>query len=153
MQHRISAGALVVQDSRILLVRHQKVGVYDFWVAPGGGVIENESLAQAAAREVKEESGLEVEPGRPVYFEEFFDSHTRHLKVWFICQLLGGALSTAAQEATREHIIDARFFTESEIKGEPRDVFPEILRNAFWDDFKSGFPSFRHLSLRKMAYS
>jgi 8-oxo-dGTP diphosphatase len=153
MQHRISAGALVMKDNRILLVRHQKPGVYDFWVAPGGGVVGNESLAQAAAREVKEESGLSVEPTRPVYLEEFFDAHTRHIKTWIVCQLIDGSLSTAAHEATREHIVDARFFTESEIKDEPRDVFPEILRNAFWDDFKSGFPAFRHMGLRKMAYS
>jgi 8-oxo-dGTP diphosphatase len=37
MKHRIAAGVIVENDNRILLVRHTKHGVYDFWVAPGGG--------------------------------------------------------------------------------------------------------------------
>lgn len=48
MNHRIYAGALVVSDDRPLLVRHVKPGEYDFRVAPGGGVIGTETLAEAA---------------------------------------------------------------------------------------------------------
>ncbi|GAA0379514.1 DNA mismatch repair protein MutT [Acrocarpospora corrugata] len=35
-----------------------------FWVTPGGGVDEGESLAVAAIRELREEIGLELEPDR-----------------------------------------------------------------------------------------
>lgn len=45
MTHRISAGAIVESDGRLLLVRHYRPGRYDFWVAPGGGVKGDESLA------------------------------------------------------------------------------------------------------------
>ena len=101
MKHRISAGALVLKDERLLFVRHKKEGSYDFWVAPGGGVIDSENLLEAAVREVKEETGLDVEAVRPVYLEEFTEPTTRHIKTWILCNLVGGTISTEAYEAVR----------------------------------------------------
>lgn len=77
MKHRIAAGALVEHEGRILLVRHRKEGAYDFWVAPGGGAEGTEDLRDTVRREVKEECGLEVEPGAVAYFEEFYSPDTR----------------------------------------------------------------------------
>lgn len=67
LQHRIAAGVLLEHEGRILLMRHRREGVYDFWVAPGGGVEGLEDLRAAARREVKEECGLDVEPTRIAY--------------------------------------------------------------------------------------
>ena len=152
MNHRISAGAIVIEKGRVLLVRHRKEGSYDFWVAPGGGVIGTEDIFQAAKREVKEETGLDAEPLRPIYLEEFHQPTTRHIKTWILFELTGGALSVEAYEAAREHIVEARFFTEDELRKEQRDVFPEILRDRVWVDMKAGFPRFEYLGLRAMAY-
>ena len=60
MTHRISAGVLVEQEDRILLVRY---GQHDFWVAPGGGARGTESLRETARREVREETGTEAAVG------------------------------------------------------------------------------------------
>ncbi len=54
--------AVVVVDKRmgrVLLIRRHKYG-RNFYVVPGGGVEEGESLSEAAIREVKEETGLDV---------------------------------------------------------------------------------------------
>ncbi len=152
MKHRISAGAIVFDQGRVLLVRHNKEGSYDFWVAPGGGVIDTEDIFQAAKREVKEETGLDAEPIRPIYLEEFHEPTTRHIKTWIWFKLTGGALSVDAHEAAREHIVEARFFTEDELKHERRDVFPVVLRNRAWRDLETGFNHFEYLGLRAMAY-
>jgi 8-oxo-dGTP diphosphatase len=45
-------------EQRVLLVRHIDTG---HWVAPGGAVEPNERPADAACREMREETGLEVE--------------------------------------------------------------------------------------------
>ena len=70
MRHRIAAGALVVEGDRLLLVHHRRPGAYDFWVAPGGGVSGAEELPHAAAREVVEETGLQVEVAALAYVED-----------------------------------------------------------------------------------
>lgn len=56
-KHIVSAAAIVRNDQgHILLIKGPKRG----WEMPGGQVEEGESLAQAAIREVKEESGIDI---------------------------------------------------------------------------------------------
>lgn len=150
MNHRIAAGALVVHEGRILLVRHHKPDSYDFWVAPGGGVEGGEDLHTGLRREVREESGLIVEPERVAYIEELLTPSTRECKVWFHARLVGGELSTSAPEASREFITDARFMSRSEFAG--KIVFPPVLANIFWSDLEAGFPQAKYLGVRKMEF-
>ena len=150
MQHRISAGAIVEEEGRILLVRHRRPQRYDFWVAPGGGVKEAEELRVAAVREVREESGLEIEPLELVYIEELVDPETRHCKFWFTARLLGGTLSTRHPEATAEYIIDAAWLSRSEMEG--KVVFPPVLAEQYWSDKNRGFSGPIHLGLRPMEF-
>lgn len=57
-KHIVSAAAIVLNDDReILLIRGPRRG----WEMPGGQVEEGESLAEAAIRETKEESGVDIE--------------------------------------------------------------------------------------------
>lgn len=46
----------------VLLIKRGKDPYKDCWALPGGFLDENETLKQAAARELKEETGLEIEP-------------------------------------------------------------------------------------------
>jgi len=50
-----------IQDRRLLVVRPHNV---DVWFLPGGVPESGESLAEAAAREVDEETGVTIDAGR-----------------------------------------------------------------------------------------
>lgn len=57
------ATAVVVDSAgRVLLVRD---GDAEAWYAPGGTLQPGESLAEGVVREVREETGIEIEPKRP----------------------------------------------------------------------------------------
>jgi len=58
----VGVGGVVVRDGRVLLIRRGKQPLYGRWVVPGGTVELGESLGQALVREMREETGLEVEP-------------------------------------------------------------------------------------------
>ncbi|PIS03033.1 MAG: nucleoside triphosphate hydrolase [Chlamydiae bacterium CG10_big_fil_rev_8_21_14_0_10_42_34] len=58
MERQFTATAYVFHDNQVLLHKHAKLGK---WLPPGGHVEANETPPEAAIREVKEETGLDIE--------------------------------------------------------------------------------------------
>lgn len=148
-RHRISAGAIVVHESRVLMVRHRKPDTYDFWVCPGGGVQGSESLESAAEREVKEETGLTVRVGQLAYIEEFFNPDTRFIKLWFLAAFEGGTFDTSHPDTVREHIVEAAWRTPDEVM--TGSVFPELMKQRFFHDKRTGLVGPVRMPLREMS--
>jgi len=73
----IAVGGVVVNDGKLLMVRRAHEPGKGLWSIPGGRLEHGEYIAQAVAREVKEETGLDVDvrellgilevPGTPHY--------------------------------------------------------------------------------------
>jgi len=57
MEPRLRVSVILRRESRILLIRHEKVG-REVWLLPGGGVNAGESLADALQRELTEECAI-----------------------------------------------------------------------------------------------
>jgi 8-oxo-dGTP diphosphatase len=150
LKHRISAGALVQDKGRLLMVRHVKPGAYDFWVAPGGGVIGDESLEDAARREAREETGIEVESLRLAYIEELTQPDQRHCKFWFHARALGGRLSCDSPQARDEHIAETAWLAPNEF--ESKTVFPTVLVERYWQDLRQNLATVVRLPLRRMEF-
>jgi mutator protein MutT len=58
----VGVGGVLIHEGRVLLVRRGKEPLYGRWVVPGGTVELGEPLDEALVREMREETGLEVEP-------------------------------------------------------------------------------------------
>lgn len=72
-RQRIAAYALLTRDGEVLLTRmSDRTRIHGRWTLPGGGIDHGEDPRAALRREVHEETGLWVEPGRVV------DVHSSH---------------------------------------------------------------------------
>ena len=69
-----AVGAVVVHDGAVLLVRRGRAPSRGVWAVPGGRIELGETLAEAAEREVREETGIRIRAGEPVWS---FDSVVR----------------------------------------------------------------------------
>jgi len=101
----------VVQNDKVLLIHHRKL---DKWLPLGGHIELDEDPEQAAIREAKEESGLEVEllgerppttsPGtRALIAPRFLDIHRitdthEHIGMIYWARPRNGSLALAAEE-------------------------------------------------------
>jgi ADP-ribose pyrophosphatase len=60
-------GAVVFKENKVLLVLRAKPPAENHWTIPGGSVELGETLQEAAEREIREETGLIIKAGGPVY--------------------------------------------------------------------------------------
>jgi len=71
-RHRPSARLLVLDAGGALLLFHFVHGADAFWATPGGALEPGESFEQAARRELREETGFEIDTlDAPVATREF----------------------------------------------------------------------------------
>jgi 8-oxo-dGTP diphosphatase len=150
MKHRISAGVLALHDDKILLVRHFRPGVHDFWCGPGGGVEGAEQLHDAAEREAFEEAGVRVRARALAYIDELVDDWGRIVKFWFLADYASGDIDVSANPAEGEAISEAGWFARDALPA--GHVFPDVLRHRFWDDVTTGFPAPIKLPLRQSIF-
>ena len=66
---RPAAYAIIIRGAHLLLMRLRHTGKYHL---PGGGVQTGERIKDTLKREVKEETGLEIEVGEFAHFDEIF---------------------------------------------------------------------------------
>jgi len=101
----VGVGAVIVRDGLVLIVRRANPPLQGEWSIPGGALDLGEKLRDGVAREVREETGLEVEVG-PVLdvFDSIFpDAEGRtqyhYVLVDYLCRPLSGT-AIAASDAT-----------------------------------------------------
>jgi 8-oxo-dGTP pyrophosphatase MutT (NUDIX family) len=129
--HRIAGGAIVVHEDRILLVRYRHDGG-TFLVAPGGGALAEESVAETAVRETFEETGVRVSPGRVLLVEGILTPQFKMCKVWMACTVQGG-VAHLTEGAPLEGIVECRWFRRGELDSEI--VYPWIITARPWPSF------------------
>ncbi len=69
----VAVGAIVFNNSRVLLVRRGQPPSQDLWAIPGGRVEIGETLQEAAEREILEETGITIRAREPVYTFDYIE--------------------------------------------------------------------------------
>ncbi len=133
-----TASAFIVEDNKILLMKHSKLGM---WLQPGGHVEEDETPDEAARREAREETGVEIEFVKDFAPEDSLDETDNLPRPFNInlhpiendhyhCDFQFLATVREENNATHAHEHDGlRWFTSEELGDESFDM-PENLREA-----------------------
>jgi 8-oxo-dGTP diphosphatase len=126
---RVRACGLCYKNESILLVKHNLDGTI-LWAPPGGGVDFNTSLEQTIVREFKEETSLDVVPGKFLFLNEHISPPLHAIELFFIINSFSGILKKGFDPELPEHntIEDIAFLNQHEISQIPSDQLHQVLK-------------------------
>lgn len=153
---RQRAAGILIDNGKMLLIHRIRTinGIKkEYYVIPGGGVEENETLIEATKRELLEEVGIEVNviSEEPIYvFEEDNDKQS-----YFLIESNGGNIGTGNgpeftnSEYSGRGIYLVEMVTISDILDGKINLLPEILRESIVSDIRK-IPNIKNISSRDL---
>ncbi|MEO8846502.1 MAG: NUDIX hydrolase [Kofleriaceae bacterium] len=109
-----AVGAFIFDaQDRVLVIQRGTPPGEGLWSVPGGKLEARETLAQAVAREVREETGLVVEVGPLACVVEPIGDDYHFVILDYLARTIGGALAPASD------VRDARWVTDAELAALP----------------------------------
>ena len=146
---RVRVGALIFDDDAapgsVLLAEHAGLwSAEPFWTPPGGGVEFGESVGEALAREVREETGLDVAMGAVRYVLDFVRLPLHAVSLYAEARLVSGRLADARLGSDPEFAPDAqilralRWVALDDLAG--LAVVPAPFSERLAADARAGFP-------------
>jgi mutator protein MutT len=81
----VGVGAVIVENGKVVLVKRRYEPLAGRWSLPGGTLELGETLEEGVAREMREETGLEVEVGPVIeVFDRIITDDTRRIRYHFV---------------------------------------------------------------------
>ncbi len=137
---RIRAVAILIKDNQVLLI-HRK-NEKEYFVFPGGGVEQGESVEAAVIREVREEATIDIKINKLLYHHIYDDDTEQY---FYLCDYIKGEpkLSVDSEENIKmskgNDYYSPLWFKIEELKNTL--VYPLEIRDLFIADFKDNFPN------------
>jgi 8-oxo-dGTP diphosphatase len=126
----VGVGGILFQEERVLLVRRGKEPARGQWSIPGGVVDTGETLREAVAREMREETGIQIEPTALIKILDRIFRNGRgrvayhYVLVDFLCRYIGGEVRAGSDA------LEARFIPVADLSS--LDVIP-VARDVIYE--------------------
>jgi 8-oxo-dGTP diphosphatase len=120
--------AVVVRDSRLLLVRRANPPDQGLWGFPGGRIEHGETLLHAAERELREETGFVTRAqGVLTAFDVLDRAPDGRLRFHYVIAVVGCADSGQAEIRAGDDATAVDWFTLDQIRAAPERMSPGLL--------------------------
>jgi 8-oxo-dGTP diphosphatase len=131
---RVRVSGILVEEERILLVRHKSLGRHGIlWAPPGGGMKFGLSAGDNLTREFREETGLEIAVSNFLFVHEFLQPPLHAIELFFVVSRTGGTLLTGTdpEMAGEEQIIETvEFISFRDLADIERMQLHQVLRDV-----------------------
>ena len=118
MEKRVSSRAIIIEDGKVLAMFRRKVkkdgSIKEYYVIPGGGLEDGETLEENVIRELKEEFNVDIEVVKFLGTEEYDDT----IANYFLCKIVNGTPKLGGEELDRmtpENYYEIRYINLNEI--------------------------------------
>lgn len=148
MRKPIRAVAILIKGENVLLMQRKKDGK-EYWVFPGGGVKEDETIDEAVLRELKEETSIEAKAVKLLYHHHLIGNSDQY---FYLCEYISGVPKLGNFNEMKNQL-DGKGFYEPlwiDVHKLPKLlVYPLEIRDWLTEDLKNHFQDTpRNQSLR-----
>lgn len=118
---KVIVGGIVEKDGKVLLVQEKQEKCYGKWNIPAGHLDFNESIKQGAIREIKEETGCDVELNGILYIANRILDDDLFIMIIFSTKLVNENIKYDKSE-----ILDVQWFSYDEIMNQMDDKLRQL---------------------------
>lgn len=127
MKYEKSCGAIVVDDGKVLLVKHN-AGHWDF---PKGHVEEGETEIETAIREVKEETNINIKIEKENKYISEYSPKENVMKtvIYFIGEKVGGEDKPQIEEVSDVEWVDVNKAIERITHQRSKEIMMQVIKD------------------------
>ena len=136
MEKRVSSRAIIIEDGKLLTMFRRKIkkdgSVKEYYVIPGGGLEESETLEENVIRELKEEFNVDIEIIKFLSTEEYDDT----IANYFLCKIVNGTPKLGGEELDRitpENYYEIRYIDLNDIDNydiNAKDIIKKVISKS-----------------------
>ncbi|MBN3583416.1 NUDIX hydrolase [Algoriphagus aestuarii] len=130
-QLRVRVNGILIEENKLLMVKHLMGDGKVLWSVPGGGMHYGTDATENLMREFKEETGLNVKIRKYLFVHEYLDPPLHAMEHFFSLKSTGGSLKLGEDpELSKEFQIlsEVAWMSLEDIRSLPQDSLHQI----FW---------------------
>jgi 8-oxo-dGTP diphosphatase len=130
-QLRTRVNGILIEDEKILMIKHLMGKSKVLWSVPGGGMHFGQNASQNLKREFSEETGLDIEVKAYLFTHEYLAAPLHAMEHFFSVEKIGGNLvlgSDPELNPASQIIEEVKWMSMNEIRSLPN----EALHQIFW---------------------